>query len=66
MKGDTSKGAVACAVVIIGLLMLDYLGLVQLPYVRLFPMIPSALTYVAVSLLTRDRKTSNPCAQRWI
>lgn len=53
----TSKGAVASAVVGIGLYLLDMAGLVSIPFASISTVIPATIVYVIVSLATKPGQT---------
>lgn len=55
-KKGNSRGAIASAVLGIGFVLLDGLGIADLPYGSVFPLLPSAIGYVVVSLMTQNKK----------
>lgn len=56
-KGN-AKGAISSAVVGIGLFLLDMFGIVSIPFASISTVIPAAVAYVAVSLMTRSDRTA--------
>ena len=57
-KKATSKGAVASSIVGVLACLLDMVGVISPTYESLFPLIPAAVAYVVVSLLTQDKKAA--------
>jgi len=55
-KDGTYKGALYSAAAGIAVTIMDTFGLISLPYASIFPILPSALVYLVVSLMTK--KTS--------
>lgn len=58
-KKSTGQGATAAAALGMGFTLLDFLGIVTLPYASISPLIPSALGYIAVSLLTQPKQNES-------
>lgn len=52
-KRGTAQGATAASALGMGLTLLNYLGVVAFPYANLFPLLPSAVVYILVSLCTK-------------
>lgn len=54
-KKSTKEGAIASFAVGVGLTLLDYVGVISLPYSSVSPLIPAAIVFVVVSLLTTPK-----------
>lgn len=54
-KRSTKEGAIASFVVGVGLTLLDYVGIISLPYSSVSPLIPAAVVFVIVSLMTAPK-----------
>ena len=54
-KKATKQGALASAVIGIGLTILNYFKVIALPYASVFPLVPAAIAFVIVSLLTAPK-----------
>lgn len=59
-KRGTVQGAVASSVLGIGFVLLDFTGILSLPYASVTPLIPAALGYIVVSLVTKPRDGAAP------
>lgn len=57
-KRGTTKGAVASSFVGMAIVVAIWFGL-KVPMAGVFPIVPAAITYVVVSLMTADKKASN-------
>lgn len=56
-KKGTATGAAASAICGIGVVLLNFAGWISLPYASVSPLIPAAVVYVAVSLLTQPHNS---------
>ena len=55
-KKSTKEGAIASFVVGVGLTLLNYFGVIAMPYASVLPLVPAAIVFVIVSLMTQPKE----------